>query len=152
MRSQTEKFRKLSRRPKAIGSVLWLRPLIWLVVALVVYAGVVTWLLPMLVKMSGGRVLQNYHGAQGLRSTSATGDIAGPSTAVAVVAPGAVVATGSAAGFVVEDSDPLPPTPIVEPVEYFFAVDGRKVKVLDHYAGNLFSWWTGITGECAGVV
>lgn len=165
------------RKPVSDSSAIWLRPLVWLIIALVAYFGVVTWLLPVLVRLSSGgsqKVTQNFHNpweaaATGHALRADGGSVAAPVASVTSSGSGgAAPASGGGSEPWCEDPGEPPRPPVVEPREYFFAVDSSKVlwaargcraaaaahpfaaaaaqvKVLDHFGGNLFSWWTGIT-------
>ena len=126
------KFRRAPRRkPVSDSQAIWLRPLIWLVIALVAYFGVVTWLLPVLVRLSSGtKIAQNFHSPldASTRALRADDAAAKPAAVTSVTTTGSVPArTGGGVEPWCEDPGEPPRPPIVEPREYFFAVDSSKV-------------------------
>ena len=143
------KFRKVVRkRPVSDGPSIWLRPLIWLMIALVAYFGVVTWLLPILVKLStGGTITQSYHApykatGHGLRSEAEAGDSAELKSQVKVESSNAIVPAVGGADAFCEDTGEPPRPPVVEPREYFFAVDSSKVCLLVYSQLFFFRFYT----------
>ena len=126
------KFRKAPRRkPVSDSQAIWLRPLIWLVIALVAYFGVVTWLLPVLVRLSSGaKIAHNFHSPMDTttRALRADDSAAKPVAVTSVATTGSVPArTGGGVEPWCEDPGDPPRAPIVEPRDYFFAVDSSKV-------------------------